>query len=272
MPEDAERLELLRTIQRLSPGDLRNLKDCAAGELDAATLDRLRKYGDIDATVERRDKFLALDGDIDAARSMEIEGNIHTADNDLKSMWVVSHYESTLKEKGIVLMELDAPLEGQKYVTLDARLLLQHKWPGYEAWEDYVEACVDGKEPAFPCCAAGAPPCRRPADWLPSKARPVVYFDAHGREKDLPSALQWALRRAGLPALAELSDVLLDKAPKGLLPSDLRKLDARLPDALKLKAPEHLEAVAELFRQRHVSVAGHWMEPRGHAAWQLLRQ
>ncbi len=259
--EDRERLELLGRIQALSDVDLRNLGRYKAGQM---------QYEFCKDDADACDKFLNLGGDVDAARSMEIAGYVHTKLSASKQMWIASYAEATLREKGLILLTLDAPLEEQNQTTVDARLLLSRAWPSYEAWEAYVEAIVDGQEPTLPAS-------RSPGVTLPDKPRPVVYFDAHGREaKDL-SPEAWALRRAGLPALAELSDVLFPKrpshdgAPKGLLPSDLRKLDGHLPEPLRFNVPGRLEAVAELLRQRHLIVAGHWLEPRGHAAWQLLR-
>jgi hypothetical protein len=274
--EDAERLDLLSKIQGLSDRDFGNIEDYKAGHFNAEELNNLKKYANFDDSVAVYDKFVALDGSVAAARSMEIDGYVHPAwesgynrDTTPKWTWIASYKEETLKEKGLIFLRLDS-LERQDWKTLDARLLLQYKWPSYEAWEDYVQDYVDGKAPKIKYAR------REPFEELPKEEHPklpqeerkVVYFNAHGRtEKELDS-LAWALRRAGLPALAELSDVLYKGAPKGLLPSDLRKLDALLPGPLKLNRPECLDAFAELLRKRHVIVAGDWLEPRGHAAWQ----
>jgi hypothetical protein len=257
--ESDEMLELLARIR--SDTSIRAIE---AYERDGADWRSDPRHKDFEEAVEARQRFLDLGGAVRAAREMEIAGNVHPAPEEggYKWTWNVSYTEERLEHAGVILKRWASDeLAKQDWATLDARLLLSHDWHSYEHWERYVESYVDSRTRGAP--APEKPPQVKPERLVARTPRPVVYFNAHDRpEKDL-SREAWALRRA-LPALAELSDVLQTQPPipRGLLPVTLHRL------ALPLPVP--MNALAELIRQRHVVVAGAWLEPRGHAAWQEL--
>lgn len=174
-----------------------------------------------------------------------------------------------LRKKDVVAAEVDH-LVSLDWRPVDARLVAAvkvkvkkvktgHTWTGltWGSFRVFVDRLLEGDEELVDLQAPASLP----------RGRHVLYYASLLSSPGI-RALSWEAQflRLALPCLAELND------PQGLVPADPEAIHAALSPSLRFPRIKWLKrALAELIRHGHVvPVAGRWLEPHNHAAYQSL--